>query len=385
MNRFDVAIAGAGPAGSSAAIRLANAGLKVLLIERKKFPRAKLCGEFISPECIGHFEELSVMPAMLRAGGVDIGKTVFYARGGRSFTVESEWFGTRRDALGLSRAEMDLRLMDRAREAGVEVREDTSFVAPLESEGRVHRISIRSVSRGEESIQAAITIDATGRTRAVSGSKRKESPARVAFKTHLSGVEIETGACEIYSYPGGYGGCNGIEKGLTNLCFIASSAQVRACSSDPQRVLSSAVFQNARAAKALAHAKVETEWLAVPIDRLGRAEAAPSHGVIAIGDSAAFIDPFTGSGMLMAFESAKIAAESIIKYLPAGPAAVSAEYTRRYARRFDGRLRFSGLLRRAAFMPFLADATIFALSSSSRLQRYVARSTRASAPAPGKV
>ena len=51
MSQYDVIIAGAGPAGSSAAIRLAAGGLNVLLVEQKKFPRPKLCGEFISPEC----------------------------------------------------------------------------------------------------------------------------------------------------------------------------------------------------------------------------------------------------------------------------------------------------------------------------------------------
>jgi flavin-dependent dehydrogenase len=54
-NIFDVAIAGAGPAGAGAAIRLALQGASVLLVEEKKFPRAKLCGEFISPECLTHF------------------------------------------------------------------------------------------------------------------------------------------------------------------------------------------------------------------------------------------------------------------------------------------------------------------------------------------
>ena len=60
MYSFDVIIAGAGPAGSSAAIHLARQGVRVLLIEQKKFPRAKLCGEFISPECQKHFENLGV-------------------------------------------------------------------------------------------------------------------------------------------------------------------------------------------------------------------------------------------------------------------------------------------------------------------------------------
>ena len=59
---FDVVIVGAGPAGSSCAIRLALAGLKVLLVEKHKFPREKLCGEFISPECLRHFWELGITP-----------------------------------------------------------------------------------------------------------------------------------------------------------------------------------------------------------------------------------------------------------------------------------------------------------------------------------
>jgi flavin-dependent dehydrogenase len=50
LHEFDVIVAGAGPAGSSAAIHLALNDLRVLLVEQKKFPRAKLCGEFISPE-----------------------------------------------------------------------------------------------------------------------------------------------------------------------------------------------------------------------------------------------------------------------------------------------------------------------------------------------
>ena len=49
-NTFDVLIAGGGPAGTSAAIRLARNGIRVLLAEQKQFPRAKLCGEFISPD-----------------------------------------------------------------------------------------------------------------------------------------------------------------------------------------------------------------------------------------------------------------------------------------------------------------------------------------------
>src|SRR6185503_12962638 len=104
---YDAIIAGGGPAGASAAIHLAIRGVRVLLVEQKKFPRAKLCGEFISPECAVHFERLGVTDQMFAAGPARLSATVFYSRKGDHVTVPSAWFGAGEFALGLSRAEMD--------------------------------------------------------------------------------------------------------------------------------------------------------------------------------------------------------------------------------------------------------------------------------------
>src|ERR1700681_639604 len=111
---YDVIIAGGGPAGSSAAIHLAMAGVRVLLLEQKKFPRAKLCGEFISPECTPHFERLGVAEKIFAANPSRLTETVFYSRLGNSVGVPSSWFLADGVALGLSRAEMDERLLRRA-------------------------------------------------------------------------------------------------------------------------------------------------------------------------------------------------------------------------------------------------------------------------------
>src|SRR5437763_8723051 len=114
---YDIAVVGAGPAGSSAAIRLALAGKRVLLVEKERFPRQKLCGEFISPECLEHFAELGVLDEMQKSDGAAISETIFYGRGGRGVTVPSAMFGSvYANAVGLSRAEMDLRLMERAKQ-----------------------------------------------------------------------------------------------------------------------------------------------------------------------------------------------------------------------------------------------------------------------------
>src|SRR3977135_796237 len=125
---YDVIIAGGGPAGASAAIHLAMAGARVLLVEQKKLPRAKLCGEFISPECTPHFERLGVAGQMFAASPAKLTETVFYSRQGKSVRVPSAWFGASGVALGLSRAEMDERLLRRASAVGAEVIEEAQVV-----------------------------------------------------------------------------------------------------------------------------------------------------------------------------------------------------------------------------------------------------------------
>ena len=386
-NNFDVAIVGAGPAGSSAAIRLAVAGLSVLLVEEKKFPREKLCGEFISPECLTYFAELGVMSEITAAGGTDLTETVFFARNGKGVAVRSEWFGNADSlALGLSRAEMYALLLERARQAGVDVREETNAVGLIFDDEKIVGIKLKDKKGAETEVSAKLTIDATGRKRSLARRLEKQSseksPAKsVAFKTHLRGAQVAPGTCEIYAYRGGYGGCNRVEDDLYNFCFIASAEDTRRHGSDAERMMREVVFTNKRAAEAMQNTEVVKPWHAVPIERFGRGELVPADGLITIGDAAAFIDPFTGSGILLALESAKIASAAIVTGFNESHDFyhLAAEYKRNYASAFDMRLRVCSMLRYAAFVPFLAEATISLLSLSVGLRRRIARATRFSA------
>src|ERR1035437_5039730 len=67
----DVIVIGGGPAGSSAAIRLAKSGRRVSLFEKAHFPRSKLCGGFLSSEGLEDLEDLNVLPSLRRSGAVD--------------------------------------------------------------------------------------------------------------------------------------------------------------------------------------------------------------------------------------------------------------------------------------------------------------------------
>ena len=417
MKDYDAIIVGGGPAGACASMHLAMEGARVLLLEREKFPRAKLCGEFISPECLAHFARLGVLEEMEGAGGARVGETIFFARSGRRVCVPSAWFGAETTcggdvsasgggALGLSRAEMDERLLRRARAVGVEVLEEAQTVGVLFEEGDAQQqrrrvAGVRVEWRGEVlELRAAVTIDATGRARALArrveqatlkGNGAREAKAQgatqkrmplVAFKAHLEDARGAEGACEIYFYRGGYGGLSRVEGGLSNLCFIVAARDVRARASDAERVMREIVMTNARAAETLKGARVGSEWLAVALESFGRRELVPCEGLLTVGDAASFIDPFTGSGMLMALESGELAGACVARALPqlrAGGrfAGLAADYRALYRERFAARLRVCSWLRRAAFAPELAtEAGIAALATSERLRRALARATR---------
>jgi flavin-dependent dehydrogenase len=388
---YDVVIAGGGPAGTSAAIHLALRGARVLLAEQKRFPRAKLCGEFISPECLEHFERLGVAERMMMAGGAELSETVFYSRSGKCVSVPSAWFGKENagGALGLSRAEMDARLLARAREVGVEVQEETQANALLLEQGRARGVRLKRNGQSFE-VSAHLVIDATGRAGVLARQiEKSESPHHavkrgsplVAFKAHLENAHGCADHCEIYFYKRGYGGLSRVEGGLSNLCFIASARDVRACGNDAERVMHEVVMKNRRAAQTLEHARARSVWLAVALEGFGRRRIVPAAGLLAIGDAASFIDPFTGSGMLMALESGEVAGLAVARHLQSlrndeSFAELARDYRAHYDRAFRARLRVCALMRRAAFVPRMAETLIFALGASTRARRALALSTR---------
>ncbi|HEV7842893.1 MAG TPA: FAD-dependent monooxygenase, partial [Pyrinomonadaceae bacterium] len=320
-----------------------------------------------------------------------------YSERGRSVSVPSAWFniGRRGAALGLSRAEMDARLLERAREAGATVLEETQAHDLILEQGIVRGVQLKERSGDvAHAVQSLVTIDATGRACALvrrikeenrtasrqSRLRRRRAPL-VAFKAHLLDAHVQSGHCEIYFYPGGYGGLSSVENGLSNLCFIARARDVRTRGSDPFRVMREVVCSNERARWTLSEAHTASPWLSVALEGFGRREVVPTRGLFTIGDAASFIDPFTGSGMLMALESGEIAASVIARRLAQLRRGedfdeLATDYRALYGTRFNARLRVCSLLRRAAFVPGLAATAIRVLGTSERLRRRLARATR---------
>ena len=384
-----VAIVGAGPAGASLAIRLAAAGHAVTLVEKERFPREKLCGEFISPECFRHFAELGVREEMLSLGGARLTETRFFDAAGRSVAVPTRWFGHGDFALSLSRARMDAALLERARAAGANVLEGARATAAETDRGRITGIAVSTAEGGRVDIRGDLFVDATGRAGALRRliEREEHAPAKrsrlVAFKNHLRGVRADPDVCEIYVFPGGYGGLSPVEDRKANLCFIVEAGVAKEFIGRTNNHVELIVERNRRAAETLSVAADAGEWLAVPVGEFGRKRRPGAANLIAVGDAAAFIDPFTGSGMLMALESAELLAECIRKEV-AGAADLPDIYSRMHAGKFRNRLAASAVLRRAAFMPRLATAAIVAAGLSDGLRERLARATRAGSQAFGR-
>jgi 2-polyprenyl-6-methoxyphenol hydroxylase-like FAD-dependent oxidoreductase len=148
-----------GSGGRELAIRLAQRNFRVTLIERERFPRPKLCGEFISPECLRHFRDLDVFDEMLAAGGERIHETVFYTPNGKSVGVPSKWFDKNEaGALSLSRAEMDFRLLEKAKSIGVEVLEDYSVVGLSNEKDEIRGLKLRAKDDRLKEVFADLTL-----------------------------------------------------------------------------------------------------------------------------------------------------------------------------------------------------------------------------------
>src|SRR5271155_1294872 len=108
----DVVVIGGGPAGSSAAIRLARAGYHVRLYEKSRFPRPKLCGGFLSPEGLADLQDLNILSSLRASGVTPLPRPVIASQSGAVIEPPLP-----QPALSISRDIMDNLLLQEARRA----------------------------------------------------------------------------------------------------------------------------------------------------------------------------------------------------------------------------------------------------------------------------
>jgi flavin-dependent dehydrogenase len=382
---YDVAIAGAGLAGSSMALRLARRGFKVALLDPGRFPRDKVCGEFLSPECWGVLDRLGLAGEVTRSGYHAIHLVRLSTPGGREVTADVAG-SDGRPGIGLSRSFLDDLIVRRAREAGAEVFEGTRVGGAIVEGGQV--VGVHARGAGPLEIRARITIAAdgrhstlvkqTGRTRARSLSR----PRLFGLKRHFAVDDLDAtekpGTVGLHMVPGGYGGTCRIEGGSTNLCALLPESAVRKRRGDLDRVAAECLGRNPMLARLLRSGEPLGEWKTVAGVRV-QVSWPDLPGILYAGDSQGTVDPLGGQGMTMAFLGAELLAPFAERALasPGGvDRAIQSACQFAWGRRFDRRVTFCRAFHHMLVNPVMIDLASGMGSVASRILAACFRQTR---------
>jgi len=310
MTRCDVAVVGAGPAGSTAARELARAGARVCLVDRARFPRPKACGGALSPRVLRYLP-----PGFEPLLRTEVRRAVFTFRSSRPFEVTS----AAPMSFMVCRDEFDTWLRDQAEGAGACVRDGLSVTA-LERSG-----SGFLVRADADRIQSRWVIGADGASSVVAAQLfPRRSPARaVALEAEVPWPAGETGdtvLVDVGRYPGGYAWA--FPKGdRVNVGVMLDFAH--------GRELRGAMDAFVRGLPGLPGAW-RTGRLAALVSAPAR-EPAPcaAAGVLLVGDAARLTDPFLGEGIYPAIRSGAFAASALVA--ARDPAEGAARYERSVA------------------------------------------------------
>lgn len=306
----DVVVAGGGPAGAATALHLARRGLAVTVVERARFPRRKVCGEYLNAGAVQALDALGLLGALhphaspldgLRIVG-DVTLELPFAR--RALALERSVL----DALVLEAAiaagarvvhgRVEELLVERGRGAGVQWRDEA---------GELHEERARFVV-GADGVGSLIARKA--------GLTRPSAGGRFAVGGHYAGFAGLGATIEMYVGDGAYFALNPLDAERANVMVVVPRAVLAQWSSDVDAGISGRAAALGRGARSFEGTRRVGERVSTgPLVQRARAPVAP--GVVLVGDAAGLLDPFTGQGVLMALSGAQATATALARAVDA--------------------------------------------------------------------
>jgi flavin-dependent dehydrogenase len=283
---WDVIVIGAGPAGSVAARQLALRGRRVLLLDKKRFPRRKVCGACLNYSAVTLLDEIGLGGVLRDGDGPEI----------RRFELRAD---SRRLSLPLpsgraiSRAALDQRLVDAAIRAGVVFHDGTTATV----EGLQGGVRFVDVNGSRLSAQVVLAADGLGHPSLHSVAEIRD---RVVARSRIGA------GCEVREFPseyasgvihmavgrGGYVGLVRVEEGTLNIAAAFDARLVRE-TGGPARA---AAVVLAQAGFPEIPVMAEADWLGTPALTRTTSPVAAER-LFVLGDASGYVEPFTGEGI----------------------------------------------------------------------------------------
>jgi len=366
---YDLIVVGGGPAGCAAAITAARSGASVLLLERGRFPRHKVCGEFVSAESLGLLQNL-LAPSQrgLIQHAPRIART-------RIFVDAAELRAEINPAAAsITRFDLDAALWNSCAHAGVECRSDYA-VQSVEGAGPF------SVITRAESFEARALINATGRWSNLTSQATRAGVTKdrwIGIKAHFRETSHPTlPSVDLYFFGGGYCGVQPISGPNQNgaATAINACAMVRAdVATDLTEVL--------KLHPALRERSESWQPLMDPVSTSPLVFHQPEpvqNGMLQVGDAATFVDPFIGDGISLSLRSGDLAGDCLSSFFRNECSRESAEedYARLYQTRLAPVFRASSRLRNLLRWPGMVRKPVLSLlEKTPSITRHFVKMTR---------
>lgn len=370
----EVIVVGAGPAGATTAMALAQKGRDVLLIDRKNFPRDKVCGDGIPAHGIELLYSLGMQQKIAQANFYPVYKLLISSTKGGTFEADfHKPNGV--DSYVVPRMQFDALLQQHALDSGAEFM-PAQVVEPMLENGQVVGVYVKRAGKVEQ-IRSHLVVGADGVTSVImralrpKNNKLQDRHRAIAIRAYIEDLQELPHQIEFYLYKAilpGYAWIFPIGEGRANIGLGVALDKFH---------------QKKRKLEEMLHAFLQLPPIQSRLKRNGQLHDIMSwqltfgsqknvpvffNGALLVGDAAGFINPLTGGGILNAILSGHLASETIDDALRKGDVTVSGlkEYGKRCHDTFWSGMRYAYFFQRLlGTFPWVADILIRRMKTNS--------------------
>lgn len=336
--QYDVIVVGAGPAGCIASAILAGRGARVLIVERKKFPREKVCGDYLTPHALDILESLNIYDHVMKRPHNKIDGALFIFPDGeqRKIDYKSNDKGSGHGVV-MRRMEFDEALLNFAEESGAIFMggfEANGFMFEKETVGGINGIcDMNNISFTSDIVVLADGVNSKLVKDALGLEKRTEKTG-VGMRSYVDGmVNIEPNVVYfIYDErldPTCYGWIFPLSEKSANVGVSITLESLKKSKISLKKLFLKIIETNSVFKEKLPDS-YELLCCKSALLKTGPPEyKLHAPGLLVCGDAAACINPLTGEGISYAMETGRIAGEVALKALELGDfsESVLSEYT----------------------------------------------------------